>query len=64
MLVLSRRPGQVIKIGEDVFIEVLSVSGKYVRIGIKAPASVTIMRAELCQEPFTSLDSSEAETTR
>ncbi len=47
MLVLSRKVGQRINIGGDVFIEVLRVRGDQVRIGIEAPEHVHILRGEL-----------------
>lgn len=50
MLVLSRRPGQKIVIGNEITIEVVSVSGDGVRIGISAPESVSIHRFEVFEE--------------
>lgn len=50
MLVLSRRPGESVVIGEDVTISVLEVRGDIVRIGISAPRSVAVHRAELLAE--------------
>jgi carbon storage regulator CsrA len=50
MLVLSRRDGEEIVIGKDVVIKVLASNGGRVRIGIEAPRSVAIRRAELCQD--------------
>lgn len=47
MLVLSRRAGESVVIGEDVTISVLEVRGDVVRIGISAPRSVAVHRAEL-----------------
>lgn len=47
MLVLSRRAGESVVIGEDVTISVLEVRGDVVRIGIDAPRSVAVHRAEL-----------------
>ena len=47
MLVLTRRVGEVVVIGNDVVVTVLSVSGRQVRIGIKAPSTVPILRQEL-----------------
>lgn len=49
MLVLTRKPGQVIRIGNDIFIEILSVTGDNVKVGIKAPNTVTILREEVYQ---------------
>ena len=50
MLVLSRRVGESIVIGEDVTITVLEVRGDVARIGIRAPRSITVHRAELLAE--------------
>lgn len=47
MLVLSRRVGEQIQIGDDIFITVTSVDGHRVRIGIEAPSDVRIRRSEL-----------------
>ena len=50
MLVLSRRVGESVVVGEDVTITVLEVRGDVVRVGIQAPRSVAVNRAELLQE--------------
>lgn len=47
MLVLSRKLDEVIRIGNDVEITVLAVKGNTVRLGIKAPRDVKVLRAEL-----------------
>lgn len=47
MLVLSRRPEQSIKIGDDVTILVVEIRGDVVRLGIEAPATVGIHREEV-----------------
>jgi carbon storage regulator len=47
MLVLSRKHGEKIHIGDDVTITVVEVKGSQVRIGIEAPDDVAILRAEL-----------------
>lgn len=49
MLVLSRKAGEQLRIGDDVIISVLEVRGHRVRLGIQAPGSTRIMRAELCE---------------
>jgi carbon storage regulator len=49
MLVLSRKTGQEIYIGDEIKVRVLSISGDTVRIGIDAPQDVTIMRKELLE---------------
>ncbi len=50
MLVLSRRIGESVVIGDNVTITVLDVRGDVVRIGIEAPRSVAVNRAELLAE--------------
>jgi carbon storage regulator len=47
MLVLSRRAGESIVLGEDITITVLEVRGDVVRVGIDAPRSLKVHRAEL-----------------
>ncbi|MGG0644204.1 carbon storage regulator CsrA [Sporosarcina gallistercoris] len=49
MLVLSRRPNETIKIGDDIELKIIEVKGDVVRIGIEAPKSVEILRGELVQ---------------
>lgn len=50
MLVLSRRIGESVIIADNVTVTVLEVRGDVVRIGIDAPRSVGIIRAELLDE--------------
>ncbi len=47
MLIITRRPGEKIMLGDDVVIEVMEVSGNSVRIGIAAPRSVPVYREEI-----------------
>ena len=47
MLVLSRRVGEQIVIGEDVVLTVVEVRNDTVRLGIEAPRSITVNRAEV-----------------
>jgi carbon storage regulator len=47
MLVLSRRVGEQIQIGDDVVVSVISVHGNRVRLSIAAPPATRIMRTEL-----------------
>ncbi len=47
MLVLTRKVNEKIRIGSDIWITVIRVQGRSVRIGIEAPAEVPIVRAEL-----------------
>jgi carbon storage regulator len=47
MLVLTRKPGQSIMIGDGIEVQVLSVAGEKVRLGITAPREVPIFRHEV-----------------
>ena len=47
MLVLTRRPGEVLMIGEDVEVRVLGLNRQQVRLGIQAPRSVAVHRQEV-----------------
>lgn len=47
MLVLSRRPGEELRVGDDIIFKVISVRGDNVRIGIDAPRDINIIRSEL-----------------
>ncbi|MEO9274157.1 carbon storage regulator CsrA [Marinomonas sp. 5E14-1] len=47
MLVITRRTGESINIGDDTEITVLDVKGNQVRIGIRAPKSVAVHREEI-----------------
>lgn len=49
MLILTRKPGEVIRIGADVEVTVLGIYGTQVRIGIKAPKDVAVDREEISQ---------------
>ncbi|MDX8390557.1 MAG: carbon storage regulator [Mariprofundaceae bacterium] len=53
MLILTRKQGEVITIGEQVRIEVISVKGSQVRLKIDAPREVRIMREELLDKDTT-----------
>ncbi|HEY1283491.1 MAG TPA: carbon storage regulator CsrA [Steroidobacteraceae bacterium] len=47
MLILTRRTGETVMIGNDVTLTVLGVKGNQVRIGINAPKSVPVHREEI-----------------
>ncbi|MCC6954216.1 MAG: carbon storage regulator CsrA [Deltaproteobacteria bacterium] len=47
MLVLTRRPGQSVYIGDDVKVTLVEIKGNQVRIGIDAPPTVRIFREEI-----------------
>ncbi len=49
MLVLTRRVGEKIRIGDDVVITLLGVRGNQYKVGIEAPKSVAVHREEIWQ---------------
>jgi carbon storage regulator len=49
MLILTRRAGETLMIGDDVSITVLGVKGNQVRIGVNAPKTVSVHREEIYQ---------------
>lgn len=50
MLVLSRKAGETIYIGEDIEIVISEVKGEQVKVGIRAPRNIDIIRGELRQD--------------
>lgn len=50
MLSLARRPGQKIRIGEDIVLVVREIRGRQVKIGIEAPPHVRVLREEIYEE--------------
>ena len=51
MLILSRKAGERIKLGDSIVLTVVGVSGDKVRVGIQAPANILVLRDEL--QPYT-----------
>ena len=49
MLILTRRAGEKLVIGENVTVTVLSVKGNQIRIGIEAPRDISVNREEIYQ---------------
>jgi carbon storage regulator len=47
MLILTRRVGEAVKVGDEVTVTVISVRGNQIRIGIHAPKDVTVHREEI-----------------
>ena len=47
MLVLTRKPGEAIRIGDNVLITISVIKGNQVRVGIDAPKDVPVVREEL-----------------
>ena len=50
MLVLTRKPDQSIMVGNEIEITVLEVRGEQVRLGIRAPRTVTVHRKEIFEQ--------------
>ncbi len=50
MLVLTRKAGEKIKIGDNVVVNILSIEGGTVKIGIDAPREVNILRMEVLEQ--------------
>ena len=49
MLVLTRKKGETIKIGESIVIKVISTGRGKVKVGIEAPQSTRVLRGELAE---------------
>ena len=50
MLVLTRKPDQSIMVGNDIEITILEVRGEQVRLGIRAPRTVSVHRKEVFEQ--------------
>ncbi|MBR7552684.1 carbon storage regulator CsrA [Allobacillus sp. GCM10007491] len=50
MLVLTRKTGESIQIGDDITIKVVAVEGDQIKLGIDAPKNVDIYRSEIYQQ--------------
>ncbi|MBC6413987.1 MAG: carbon storage regulator CsrA [Chromatiales bacterium] len=62
MLILTRRVGETLKVGDDVSVTVLAVRGNQIRIGINAPKGIGVYREEIydkkkgADKPTTDID--------
>jgi len=61
MLVLTRKVGEKIYLGDDVVITVTAISGQQVRLGFTAPPEVSILRNELLVRGNSTADAVEAQ---
>jgi carbon storage regulator len=62
MLVLTRKHQEKIRIGDNITITILKTKGKAVRVGIEAPANVSVLRGELATNcPVTATESADQE---
>lgn len=50
MLILTRRVGEKLRIGDNVTIDVLEVKGNQVRLGVNAPRTIVVHREEIFQK--------------
>ena len=61
MLILQRKPGESVVIGEEISISVISVEGGRVRLAISAPQEIPILRSELLDATAANRDSAAEE---
>ncbi len=47
MLIITRRAGERIMVGDDIVIEIMEIVGNSVRVGVEAPRSVPVYREEI-----------------
>jgi carbon storage regulator len=47
MLILTRKDGETLMVGDDIQVQVLGVKGNQVRLGVNAPKDVTVHREEI-----------------
>jgi carbon storage regulator len=60
MLILTRRVGETLVIGDDVTVTVLGVKGNQVRIGVNAPKDVSVHREEIYERILNEKNTPEA----
>ena len=59
MLILQRKPGESLLIGEDIEVSILGIESGRVRIAVKAPKQVPILRSELKRAAATNHEAAE-----
>lgn len=47
MLVIRRRPGEILLIGEEIEVEILETGSAHVKLGIRAPKEIIVLRKEI-----------------
>ena len=47
MLIVTRKPGAALLIGDHIRIEILGIAGNHVKLGIEAPRDVSVLRSEV-----------------
>ena len=47
MLIVTRKPGAALLIGEHIKIEILGITGNHVKLGIDAPREISVLRSEV-----------------
>ncbi|MCK3657015.1 carbon storage regulator [Pasteurellaceae bacterium Macca] len=62
MLILTRKIGESLLIGDDVEITVLSIRGSQVKLGIKAPKTISVHREEIYRRIKALSETNESET--
>ena len=50
MLVISRKKGEAVQVGDDIEVTILKVEGKRIHLGITAPLEVIVLRGELTDD--------------
>ncbi|HEY2683991.1 MAG TPA: carbon storage regulator CsrA [Steroidobacteraceae bacterium] len=64
MLILTRRAGETLRIGDNVEVTVMAINGAQVRIGIKAPRHVVVDREEIAERKRRDRESSISQLER